>query len=95
MIIPVKMGLAAVLAVTTLAASNCGANDAPVKTRDRSGAALLNMPNHFSTVALKCDGHSHLLAESDHGNDGSGRPGALAVVIDARSCPPGYRGAPR
>jgi hypothetical protein len=67
-----------------LTAASCGANDAPVKTRDRTGARVYNMPDHFSSVASKCDGLGHRIYESDHGNDGSGRPGGLAVINDPR-----------
>jgi hypothetical protein len=59
----------------------CGSNDAKVQTRDKSGAQVLNMPNHFSSVATKCDGHGHRIYENDHGDSGNGR-GMIVVVSD-------------
>lgn len=86
-------GVVAVLALP-LAASSCGANDSDVVTRDKTGAALYNMPNHFSSIAAKCDGNTHLIFEGDHGESGAGK-GGLAVLTDSRSCPPGHTGPPR
>jgi hypothetical protein len=83
-----------VLLCTPLIAANCGANDAPVKTRDKSGASVMNMPNHFSSVAIKCDGFGHVIYENDHGDSGNGR-GVITIVQDSRHCPDGYRGVPR
>jgi len=89
------LGLCLILLVLPLTAASCGQNDAPVQSRDKTGARLLNMPDHFSTIAIKCDGEGHMMYESDHGDDGSGRPGAVAVVADTEACPEGYTGAPR
>ena len=89
------LGLCLILLALPLTAASCGQNDAPVQSRDKTGARLLNMPDHFSTIAIKCDGEGHMMYESDHGDDGSGRPGALAVIQDPQACPEGYTGAPR
>jgi hypothetical protein len=40
------------------------------------------MPNHFSSVATKCDGHGHRIYENDHGDSGNGR-GMIVVVSDS------------
>lgn len=87
----VLVGLLVGACALPLTAASC-TNDAPVKTRDRTGAALMNMPDEFPTVAMKCDGSGHIVYEGD---DGSGDRGAMAVISDTRSCPDGYRGAPR
>lgn len=72
--------VAFVVAVLVAAVAGCG-NDAPVQSRDRSGATLLNMPNKFDTIATKCDGHGHrIYATQNHGSKSS----ALAVVADGR-----------
>jgi len=41
MILSVKAGLAVMAVATTLAASACGQNDAPVQSRDKTGARAL------------------------------------------------------
>lgn len=72
----------AILASLSLAA--CGANDAQVGNRDHAPADVINFPNHFSSVADKCDGHGHRVFIGDHGNSGNGG-GGVAVIADA-SC---------
>lgn len=59
----------------------CG-NDAKVESRDKTGAVLLNMPDGFPTISMKCDGHGHRIYVP---NNGSGDVGGVAVVNDA-SC---------
>jgi hypothetical protein len=65
----------AALALLVAVIAGCG-NDAPVQSRDKSGAQLLNMPDQFNTVATKCDGHGHRLYES------SGSDAGMAVIND-------------
>jgi hypothetical protein len=91
--IGIGAGLAVMAAVTTLAASSCGANDAPVRTRDQSGAAKFNMPDKFDTVAAKCIGGGVEVVETQ--NHGDSDPSSIAVVSNPKACPDGYRGAPR
>jgi len=58
----------------------CG-NDAPVQSRDRSGAIKLNMPDEFDTIAGKCDGQGHWVVESQNHD---GKASGIAVVADKR-----------
>lgn len=89
----VVAGLVSVLAFGALSAESCGVNDAPVKTRDTSGAAKFNMPDKFDTVAAKCIGGSIEVVETQ--NHGDSDPSSIAAVHNPEACPPGYLGAPR
>jgi hypothetical protein len=73
------------LAAIPLANFNCGQNDADIGGRNTGPAEVVNMPNHFSSIAVKCDGPNRVY-ESDHGNDNDGRPGGLAVVPNDPRC---------
>ena len=64
------------LAIALVSVQACG-NDAPVTSRDTTGAVKYNMPDQFHTIAAKCDGHGHRVFESSGGS--------LAVIADA-SC---------
>lgn len=79
----------AATAALSLGLTACGANDAKINSRDRSGAEIHNFPNHFSSVAEKCDGHGHRVFLVDHGSSDKGG-GGLAVISDP-SCPGGSR----
>lgn len=68
--------------LTVIILTACGSNDAKVESRDKTGAALLNMPDGFPTVAMKCDGRGHRIYVP---NKGSGDVGGIAVIDDA-SC---------
>ncbi len=47
-------GIAIVVVVLVMAVAGCG-KDADVNLRDKGDAkALINMPDHFDTIALKC-----------------------------------------
>lgn len=85
--------LVSVVAFGALSAESCGVNDAPVKTRDTSGAAKFNMPDKFDTVAAKCIGGGIEVVETQ--NHGDSDPSSIAVVSNPKACPPGYKGAPR
>lgn len=77
----------AAVAALPLAAGSCGQNDTDIGGRDTGPAFVINMPNHFSSVATKCDGKGHRVYEGDHGDSGNGG-GGLAVIDDS-SCPGG------
>lgn len=62
--------------------SGCGANDAEVGERDHAPANIINFPDHFSSVAHKCDGHGNRVYEADHGEGGGKQSSAIAVVRD-------------
>jgi hypothetical protein len=71
--------IVAIVVITALTA--CG-QDAQVGQRDRGTADVLNMPQGWSNVAMKCDGHGHRVFATDHGDSYSS---SLAVVADT-SC---------
>jgi hypothetical protein len=83
--VAINGSIAAIIVLTGI--SGCGQNDVDVGGRDTAPAQVINMPNHFSSVAHKCDGHGHRIYEGDHGDSGKGG-GGLAVVADP-SCPGG------
>lgn len=66
-----------------------GLGDAPIKSRDDTGAEVVNFPNQFANVAHKCDGHGHRIYVVTHG-----KSDAPPVVIDDPSCAPGAGTAP-
>lgn len=76
--------LALVLVAFALMGNSCGANDVQINSRDKTGAVVLNMPDHFSSIATKCDGRGHRVFIADHGDSGNGG-GGVAVINDA-SC---------
>lgn len=58
----------------------CG-NDAKIDNRDHTPAAVLNFPDHFSSVSFKCDHHGHMVFIADHGSSKNGG-GGVAVIND-------------
>lgn len=72
------------LAVSSLGFAACGANDASVSERDHAPAEAINFPDHFSSVATKCN-HGNRVYVSDHGKGTN--PSAVAVVAHDPSCP--------
>jgi hypothetical protein len=75
----------AVAFIIALILSGCTTNDASIDSRDHAPASVINFPNHFSSVAHKCDGHGHRVFEADHG-EGSGKQFSAIAVIDDPSC---------
>lgn len=63
--------------------AGCGSNDASVSGRDTSPAAKVNFPDHFGTVAHKCDG-PNMIYETENG--GSTGKGAFAVAPNDPRC---------
>lgn len=76
-------GIAIMFVAAVLLFAGCG-NDVKISGRQGGPADVINMPNHFSSVTDKCDGHGHRVYEGDHGNSSQGG-GGLAVIADA-SC---------
>lgn len=73
--------LATTGALTGLVA--CGANDASVSTRDKGSAqAIINMPDRFPNVAVKCYRGNGVYAA----NNGSDVPGGIYVVVRDPAC---------
>lgn len=68
-----------VLVISLLSA--CG-NDAKINNRDHAPAAVLNFPDHFSSVSFKCDHHGHMVFIADHGDSSKGG-GGVAVINDS------------
>jgi hypothetical protein len=67
--------------ITTTAAA-CG-NDASVDTRDKGSAkAIINMPNHFPSIAIKCRGKKGVYTTNNTAH-GSGSP---FVVLNDPEC---------
>jgi hypothetical protein len=60
-------GVAAAVAVLVLVAGcdnyndKRGRGDAPVSSTDDSPAEVVNFPDQFANIAMKCDGHGHRL----------------------------------
>lgn len=65
-------------------AAGCGSNDADVSGRDHAPAEAINFPDHFSSVATKCN-HGNRVYVADHGSRSS--PSTVAVVAHDPSCP--------
>lgn len=61
-----------------------GGNDASVKGRDHGPAEAINFPDHFSSVATKCN-HGNRVYVADHSD--TKQPSAVAVVAHDPSCP--------
>jgi hypothetical protein len=61
-----------------------GKGDAPVGTSDDSPAQILNMPDGFGNVAMKCDGHGHRVFVPTHA-----KTDPPVTVVDDASCPGG------
>lgn len=60
--------------------------DSPTsKVRNSDPADVIEMPDGFSNLATKCDGHGHRIYSAFHGDDNRA---ALAVVVDP-TCPGG------
>jgi hypothetical protein len=85
----VLAGTIVLVLVTTLA--GCGGynqargrGDAPVGHRDSTPAEVINMPDEFGNVAVKCDGHGHRIYVVTHN-----KTDAPVTVIDDPSCPGG------
>jgi hypothetical protein len=65
--------------VPVLALSACSTQDADKGTRDTGSAlGIVNMPNHFNNVAVKCYQGNGLYVTNNNGDGGSGS--SLAVV---------------
>lgn len=71
------------LAVSAIGLAACGANDASVSGRDHAPAEAINFPDHFSSVATKCN-HGNRVYVADHGDGGN--PSAVAVIAHDPSC---------
>jgi hypothetical protein len=78
-----KRTLSVLACIGSLGLVACGANDAGVSTRDKGSAkALINMPDLFSTVAVKCyEGNGVYVTSTDGENSSS-----LYVVKDDPVC---------
>jgi hypothetical protein len=61
-----------------------GKGDAPVGSSDDTPAQILNYPDGFPNVAIKCDGHGHRVFVSTHDKTDS-----QPTVVDDPSCPGG------
>jgi hypothetical protein len=62
----------------------CGTQDAGVGKRDVGSADVLNFPNHFNNVAMKCDGHGNRVFVTN--NNGDGGTGSTVAVIHDPTC---------
>lgn len=71
-----------IVGFATLTLAGC-ANDAPVSSRDIGPAEKVNMPDHFATVATKCN-HGNRIYQTSHGGNSSS---AIAIVPNDESCP--------
>lgn len=68
-----------------LFAAGCGATDAGTGQRDYGSAkAIINMPNHFNNVALKCRGTNGVYVTNNSGDGGTGS--AIAVTLNDPEC---------
>jgi hypothetical protein len=66
-----KLGLGGAALALTISLSACGGynndrgrGDAPVGNKDDAPADVLNFPDLFANVAMKCDGHSAVISLS-------------------------------
>lgn len=76
--------------VATLGLTACGGRDAGKGTRDTGDAlGIVNMPNHFNNVAVKCFRGNGLYVTNNSGDGGTGS--SLAVVIKDPVCNGGVR----
>ncbi len=57
--------------------------DAPTTGHDNAPAMIIEMPDGFSNLATKCDGHGHRLYVAFHGD---GAYGAITAIGDP-GCP--------
>jgi hypothetical protein len=85
----VLAGIIVLVLMITLAGCNRfnetrGRGDAPVGHRDDTPAEIINMPDEFGNVAVKCDGHGHRVYVVTHN-----KTDAPVTVIDDPSCPGG------
>lgn len=73
----------ALVTVAVVALAGCKAtesfNDAPIAGKDDSPAEVFSMPDGFSNVASKCDGHGHRIFVAFHGD---GAYAGIAVIND-------------
>lgn len=68
-----------------LTAESCGQNDAGKGERDNGSAkAIINMPDHFNNVALKCRGTTGVYVTNNSGDGGTGS--SLALLADDPEC---------
>ena len=74
------------LVVLVLLMTGCGSNDVSVSGRETSPAFKVSMPDHFGTVARKCDG-PNMIYETENG--GTPGRGAFAVVANDPRCDKG------
>lgn len=74
-----------------LALTACGGTDAGKGQRDTGSAlGIVNMPNHFNNVAVKCYRGNGLYVTNNSGNGGTGT--SLAVVVKDPVCAGGPTG---
>lgn len=79
------LALIAVFFVVGILAAGCGGTDASVSSRDHGAAkAIINMPNHFNNVSVKCYGTTGIYVTNNNGNGGTGS--ALAVLANDPAC---------
>jgi hypothetical protein len=81
---------AAIAALVLAGVTGCGLskltepwNDAPVKSKDDSGADVYSMPDGFNNVATKCDRNGNRIYVIYHGDKAYG---ALSVVAADPTC---------
>lgn len=84
------VGVAGAVAVVALTAGSCGDKmsepyaDAPVAHHDTRPAVVIDMPDGFSNLAVKCAESGHvLLVSAFHGNDNR----AAVTAVPDQSCP--------
>lgn len=80
----VTLGAAAAIVLTACGGYNNdrGRGDAPVGGKDSAPADVLNFPDLFANVAMKCDGHGHRVYVTTRDN-------TPPTVITDPSCPGG------
>lgn len=78
-------------ALAALALAGCssyndarGKGDAPVGPTDDSPAQIINFPDGFGNVAIKCDGHGHRLYVATHV-----KTDPSVTVVEDSTCPGG------
>lgn len=81
----IRTFLIALLVTGAIVLTGCpGGNDTSVQSRDHAPAEAINFPDHFSSVATKCN-HGNRVYVSDHGKGTN--PSSVAVVAHDPSCP--------
>lgn len=72
------------LAAMPFAASNCGSHDTDVGGREHHSSHVIDMPNHFSSVASTCDDFGNRVYEGDHGDSGNGGGWGFVIADDCK-----------